>query len=177
MSREQLASDTASDEGVCLTQTLNISFGSSARDNRPTARVVTFGELVQEFSTPDTSRGTLSSAQYHALDKSVRDQKAQRDQEKDGAYFVPCHFGGDGRRCNDNVEELCGFAPRFRHRQDHQGRHPSAAQRVHLPCLYQLQPPGWPREVAGLPPISRTDSQGAARQCISVVPRPLSRRC
>ena len=114
MSLERTASDTMlEEEHACLTQTLNFSFGKSACDNRPTARKLTFGDLIQEFSAPDTARGTLSSAQYHALDKADPVQKAQRNREKDGPYFVACHFDGDGRRCNENVEALCGITLDF----------------------------------------------------------------
>ncbi len=97
----------------CLTQLLKLSFGQCANDNRPSARTLSLGELIQEFSNPNSARGTLTAAEYHALDKVDSVQKAQRNREKDGAYFVACHFGGDGRRCNDNVEALCGMTLDF----------------------------------------------------------------
>jgi hypothetical protein len=86
-----------------LDHALTFSFGKGAKDNRPRARTLTFGDLIQEFATPDTARGRLSAAEYHALDKSNPAEKAQRDREKEGAYFVACCFGGDGRRCNQSV--------------------------------------------------------------------------
>jgi hypothetical protein len=104
----QVANDGVNEKREsCLDHPLTLSFGRGATDSRPAARTMTFGDLIKEFATPDTTRGTLAAAQYHAL------EKAQRDREKDGAYFVPCQFGGDGRRCNDNVEALCGIALDF----------------------------------------------------------------
>jgi hypothetical protein len=110
----QAANDDVNDVSEsCMDHLLMLSFGSGAKDNRPTARSMTFGDLTREFSIPDTARGKISAADYHALDKSDPAQKAQRNREKDGQYFVPCEFGGDGRRCNDNVEVLCGIALDF----------------------------------------------------------------
>src|SRR5947207_12424492 len=92
----QLANDAVSEQHrSCLDHALTLSFGRGAKDNRPIARTLTFDDLIQEFSEPDTARGTLSAAEYHALDKSHPDQKAQRNLQKDGQYFVACGFGGD----------------------------------------------------------------------------------
>src|SRR5450759_1992344 len=114
MDGDQLASNTASmQERDSLAHLLKFSFGSNSCDNRPRSCTLTFGDLIQEFAAPDTSRGTLSAAEYHALDKSDSAQKKQRDREKDGPYFAACHFGGNGRRCNENVETLCGFVLDF----------------------------------------------------------------
>ena len=92
---------------------LTLSFGRRATDNRPVARTLTFDDLILEFSTPDLGRGALPAAEYHALRKSIPEEKALRDREKDGPYFVPSRFKGDGRRCNDNVDALCGFSLDF----------------------------------------------------------------
>src|SRR5207247_1530073 len=101
--------DVHAQREACLDLALTLSFGKGATDNRPTARTLTFGDLIQEFSEPDTTRGTLNAAEYHALDESVPVQKAQRDREKDGAYFVAGRFSDGGRRCNEDVETLCGM--------------------------------------------------------------------
>ena len=93
----------------CLEHTLVVSFGKRATDNLPSAVTLTFGELVERFSKPDITRGSLNAAEYHALDKADSVQKTKRSSEKDGPYFVACRFVGDGRRCNDNVELLCGM--------------------------------------------------------------------
>ena len=92
---------------------LTFSFGRHAKDNHPVARTLTFRELVDEFSTPDTTRGRLSAAEYHALGAGGADQKAQRAREKDGPYFMPCELVNDGRRCSENIETLCGIALDF----------------------------------------------------------------
>lgn len=99
----------SANEFACRNHALTISFGQRAKDNRPIARTLTFGELIQEFSTPDTARGTLTAAEYHALDGGIPAEKARRNREKDGGYFIPCQLTGDGRRCNPNVEALFGI--------------------------------------------------------------------
>jgi hypothetical protein len=110
----QLANDGVNEQREsCLDHALLLSFGRRAKDNRPAARSMTFADLTREFSIPDAARGALSAAEYHALDKSDPIQKGQRNLEKDGPYFVACGFGGDGRRCNDNVEMLCGMSLDF----------------------------------------------------------------
>ena len=90
-----------------------ISFGRTNQDAQPNAETLTLEELDLRFNVPDTTRGQLNSAEYHALDKNDREQKAIRDREKNGEYFVPAHFGGDGRRVADNIESLSGFVLDF----------------------------------------------------------------
>jgi hypothetical protein len=109
----KVASRGGQGDASSLQRSLSISYGRCASDALPTLRQVTLADLVDEFSVPETSRGRLSFAEYHALDKSDPAQKAIRDREKDGGYFVPCRFSGDGRRCNNNIEVLCGIALDF----------------------------------------------------------------
>jgi hypothetical protein len=90
-----------------------MSFGTHAKDNRPMPRMLTFGELIDEFSTPDTSRGKLTAEAYHELDEAVPAEKAIRNAEKDGRYFLASHLSGNGRRCNENVALLCGITLDF----------------------------------------------------------------
>jgi len=77
------------DHESCLKHSLTLSFGRRACDNRPVDRTISFGDLIGEFSAPDTARGELCAADYHALRKAVPAEKAVRDREKDGAYFIP----------------------------------------------------------------------------------------
>ena len=107
------SSDGAPRIGTHVFHAVTFSFGECAKDNKPSARAMTFGALIQEFSEPDSTRGTLTAAAYHALDKADPVQKAQRSREKDGPYFVASHFTGDGRRCGENVGALCGMALDF----------------------------------------------------------------
>jgi hypothetical protein len=96
-----------------LARTLLLSLGRRATDVYPTPRTMTFAELIEQFAVPETTRGTLTSAEYHALDRDDPVQKARRAHEKDGRYFVPCAFADDGRRCSENVRNLCGFTLDF----------------------------------------------------------------
>ena len=73
----------------CLGKQLKLSFGIRANDNRPSPRTITFGDLIQEFSKPDAARGTLSAAEYHALDKGDPLQKAQRSVRRTGRISSP----------------------------------------------------------------------------------------
>jgi hypothetical protein len=70
---------------------------------------LTLGELVKRWSKPDLTRGTLTQAQYHALDKKDRAQKALRSREKDGEAFIPATFSVGGKRRAEAVEALHGF--------------------------------------------------------------------
>jgi Family of unknown function (DUF5906)/Primase C terminal 2 (PriCT-2) len=96
-----------------LDHTITLCFGTSNKDNRPQAKPHTIRELQARWSRPDTTRGTLTSAAYHALDKADPDQKRQRNAEKDGEYFCAAEFAGDGRRCDENVASLSGFTLDF----------------------------------------------------------------
>lgn len=107
------AAPTLAAEHPCARQSLTMSFGDGADDNQPVPRKLTFAELIEEFSKPDLSRGTLPSTAYHALDKNVPSEKKVRDKEKNGRYFIACAFAGDGRRRNPNVRTLCGFTLDF----------------------------------------------------------------
>src|SRR5438105_13412056 len=71
----------AAEEVACRDRVLTMSFGQHAKDNRPVARTLTFDDLIREFSTADTSHGTLTAAEYHALDKADPLQKARRSRE------------------------------------------------------------------------------------------------
>jgi hypothetical protein len=93
LNREHAEGTTGSDEILSETPWLDhalvLSFGKCATDNLPSAETLTFRDLVERFSTPDIARGSLSAADYHALDRADPAQKTKRYREKDGPYFVP----------------------------------------------------------------------------------------
>jgi hypothetical protein len=70
-------------------------------------------ELFEKWKVPDTARGRLGAAEYHALSKDIPAQKQIRGNEKNGEYFASASFGGDGRRIDENVEVLSGFVLDF----------------------------------------------------------------
>ncbi len=89
---------------------LAISVGSHCRDTHPIQRELTISALVHEWTKPDLTRGKLSLDQYLELDQKDPTQKATRNAEKDGPYFIPATFRDDGFRQATDVVSLCGFA-------------------------------------------------------------------
>lgn len=89
---------------------VTICFGRNCRDAKPKPVCLTMTELAARFSKPDASRGTLALAEYLALDKSVKEQKATRGAEKDGEYFIPAVFAHAGTRSAADVTQVEGFA-------------------------------------------------------------------
>ena len=108
LTRESVIRDAAGGEGDCVSEygaagsvrehRVTLSFGRNNQDSHPRPQVLSLAELEDRFSAPDTERGRLTSADYHALDKKDPSQKALRDAEKNGEYFIAAEFHGDGRR-------------------------------------------------------------------------------
>ena len=96
-----------------LEQQFSIAVGRNVSDNRPKARHVTIQDLAEQWGAPDTRRGSLSSAEYHALDKTEKEQKQLRNGEKDGENFAAAEFGGDGTRRDANIQRLTAFVLDF----------------------------------------------------------------
>lgn len=92
---------------------IELSFGTSKTDNYPSRQSLTMVELEERFRVPDTERGTLSAAEYHALRKDDKKEDAIRKTEKNGENFCLAVFGGDGRRAQENIEALTGFVLDF----------------------------------------------------------------
>ncbi|MEP7316069.1 MAG: DUF5906 domain-containing protein [Sphingomicrobium sp.] len=90
-----------------------LAFGGDNRDNRPKVERVTIRRLAERWRIPDTRRGKMASAEYHALDKKVPEQKERRNHEKNGEYFVPAVFGVDGLRREENIQALTAFTLDF----------------------------------------------------------------
>lgn len=85
---------------------LALSFGKSNRDVRPKVQELSLRDLAARWATPDTSRGTLSLAEYRALDKKDPVQKKRRDAEKNGEYFSAARFKDNSRAAGAVVESL-----------------------------------------------------------------------
>lgn len=96
-----------------LQSQLAVPFGSHVTDTHPRARVMPLAELIADFSRPETTRGRLSSAEYHALNKEVPEEKRKRNAEKNGRYFCVARFRDGGSRIDKHVEALWGFALDF----------------------------------------------------------------
>lgn len=90
-----------------------LSLGQHNLDNKPKPRRVTLRELATQWRVPDTRRGHLSAAEYHALDKTDPDQNRKRAAEKNGEYFVAAEFDSDGRRANENIRAMTAFVLDF----------------------------------------------------------------
>ncbi|MBC7621482.1 MAG: PriCT-2 domain-containing protein [Candidatus Saccharibacteria bacterium] len=88
---------------------LTMNFGYRNTDRNPTQKVLAWAELVQKFSLPDLKRGTLPLVQYLALDKSNKEQKRTRDQEKNGPYFIMAAFSKPGTRDAVDVTFMSAF--------------------------------------------------------------------
>lgn len=95
------------------THEFTIAVGRRVSDVYPRSELVTIQQLAERWRVPDSRRGKLSSAEYHALDKMVPDEKARRGREKDGEYFVAAEFGDDGRRLGENIRSLTAFVLDF----------------------------------------------------------------
>lgn len=106
------ASDTepmASGRDVPLT----LAFGTSSKDTNPSERAMTVGDFIDLTRRPDTSRCSLTSEEFHALDKKKPDDKAARDRAKDGPYFMAVRFSRPGTRKAADVAEIFGFVLDF----------------------------------------------------------------
>jgi hypothetical protein len=81
-----------------LDHPITLCFGKSNRDTNPYPKMMTLRELFDDFSRPDTRRGKLSSAEYHALRDDVPEEKRRKGLEKNGRYFCVAQFRGPNTR-------------------------------------------------------------------------------
>lgn len=86
-----------------------VSRGMNNRDTNPTRVETSLRELYEEFKTPDTTRGKLSSAEYHALREDVKEEKVQRNVEKDGPYIIAGVFLAPETRRAEDLIATSGF--------------------------------------------------------------------
>lgn len=94
---------------VVLEHKLLTSTGNNCADTNPQKSLVSVAELIRNFSRPETSRGQLPLAQYLALDKSNKVEKALRNREKDGRYIILGAFNRLHTRSAADMAELTGF--------------------------------------------------------------------
>lgn len=92
-----------------LDHTVVVSMGNSKRDTCPARMRVTVSALIESFAQPDTARGSMSLAEYLALNKDKPEEKAIRDAEKDGQYIIPGAFSTPGTRKAQDVDFMSGF--------------------------------------------------------------------
>jgi len=86
-----------------------LSLGQNVQDTSPKLIVVTLASLTQDFAEPDTQRGKLNAAEYHALRKEVPAEKKIRNREKDGPYIIGAVFRKPGTRLADDVDAATAF--------------------------------------------------------------------
>lgn len=88
---------------------LIVSFGTRCQDNHPKPETLSIADLAARFTKPDLERGTLSLAEYLALNKEILEEKKIRNAEKNGDYFIMAAFKGTGIRNAANVDFMTGF--------------------------------------------------------------------
>ena len=76
---------------------------------QPIARHSTWPEFYKRLLDPDRSRGTLRTAEYHALNASNSDEKERRSEEKDGPAWSPVLYKEGTQRGNQNVLKITAF--------------------------------------------------------------------
>jgi hypothetical protein len=99
--------------GTFLTHMVTLCWLNSHSDSSPREETLTVAELANRFSVPDTKRGKLSQAEYHALDQTDPAQNKLRKREKNGAAFIASTFGQPNVRTQLFVVEIHGFTLDF----------------------------------------------------------------
>jgi len=92
---------------------VHVCWLNSHSDTSPRHEALTVAELAQRFAKPQTDRGRLSLAQYHALNKDIPAEYATRKAEKNGAAFIPATFTQPNVRKQDFVAEIHAFVLDF----------------------------------------------------------------
>lgn len=85
------------------------STGLNSRDTSPLQSQITVLDLIKDFAEPDTKRGSLTLAEYLALDKKKPEEKQVRQREKDGDYIILASFLRPGTRLSRDIEKMYGF--------------------------------------------------------------------
>lgn len=86
---------------------------NSHTDTAPRPETLTIEELAKRFSVPQTNRGRLTQAEYHALDKQVPAEAKLRKDEKNGAAFIASTFTKPNVRTKEFVAEIHAFTLDF----------------------------------------------------------------
>jgi len=108
-----ITTQTAAANGDFMSHTVQICWLKNCRDTHPVPEVLSIKTLAERFSKPQTDRGTLSKAQYHALRKTVPTEAEARRREKDGTAFIPATFKTPGTRVATSVQSVLGFVLDF----------------------------------------------------------------
>jgi hypothetical protein len=95
--------------GAALDTTFTLSWGRNFWDVNPRQRDHTLRELFEIFKVPDTKRGKLSAAEYHALRVDIPEEKKRRGLQKDGAYILGVKFDKSETRQAGDVAAVTAF--------------------------------------------------------------------
>lgn len=99
--------------GTFLTHMVTLCWLNNHSDTSPREETLSVADLANRFSIPDTKRGTLSQAEYHALDISDPVQKKTRKSEKNGAAFIASTFSQPNVRTQPFVAAIHAFTLDF----------------------------------------------------------------
>lgn len=98
---------------VFFTHTVTLCWLTSHTDQSPREETLTVADLANRFSKPDTERGALTQAAYHALDKSDPAQNKIRKREKNGEAFIASTFSHPNVRTQPFVAAIHAFTLDF----------------------------------------------------------------
>lgn len=96
-----------------MSHMMQICWIDNHSDTSPRPETLTVKDLAMRFATPQTNRGKLSQAEYHALDITDPDQYKIRKAEKNGAAFIASTFTQSNVRTIAFVAEIHGFTLDF----------------------------------------------------------------
>lgn len=96
-----------------LTHMVTLCWLNSHSDTSPREETLSVADLANRFSIPDTKRGKLSQAEYHALDIFDPVQKKIRKSEKNGAAFIASTFSQLNVRTQPFVAAIHAFTLDF----------------------------------------------------------------
>ncbi len=96
-----------------MSHLMQICWINSHSDTSPRPETLAIADLATRFSKPQTNRGRLSQAQYHALNKDIAAEAKLRKDEKNGAAFIASTFTKPNVRTQEFVAEIHGFTLDF----------------------------------------------------------------
>jgi hypothetical protein len=96
-----------------LSHMVTLCWLNSHSDVSPREETLTVADLASRFSIPDTKRGKLSQAKYHALNKIDPAQNKLRKNEKNGEAFIASIFSQPNVRTQPFVAAIHAFTLDF----------------------------------------------------------------
>lgn len=99
--------------GTFLTHMVTLCWLNNHSDLSPREETLTVADLANRFSIPDTKRGKLSQAGYHALNKTDPAQNKLRKNEKNGEAFIASTFSQPNVRTQPFVAAIHAFTLDF----------------------------------------------------------------